>query len=277
MEIGELVSLVVEVSGNDSCPFDHTQKPVKSTSNVFPPSGGKNDADELGRNLGADYHFSELVKTSMPDGTEMAVQHSAHHLIPGDASWPNTELKKWVDKSFGHITENIGYDVNHHKNGVSLPGVAGSKKQPDGTSNGLASWDLHPDQMSYAHAAMKATRYYRQFHDSHPTYSDFVVNMLNKISEALDRRIRNGGSPGCGREDCAGDTRTKKPYPPPIGLMSRLERVALNLEGKLLGDYRRWKVPVFTSAWALTLKPKLDIEAAKKELAEAGKVIRGAR
>ena len=276
MEVGELAALVVEIAGRATCPFDHTEKPLTKRTNDFPPAGGDNNATTLGQKMGK-AHFDDLVEGEMPDGTKIAVQHTPHHLIPGDESWPETKLRKWVDKKFNHIKENIGYDVNEAYNGCTLPGVAGSKKKMDGSSNGVSSWEAHPNQMGYAHGAMKSTNYNRQFHDRHVTYSDFVINMLDKISEALDSKVENGESPGCGKTDCAGDITKKKKFDPPINLMNRLEAVAGRLEGKLVGNYRTWKIPLITSAWVLTLKAAIDLEEAKKKIADAGEIIRGAR
>ena len=121
---------------------------------------------------------------------------------------------------------------------------------------------------------MDAAAYKHQFHDSHPAYSDFVVGVLDKIAEKLETKIKNTKYPGCSRKNCAGSTGKKKPYNPPIHLLERCESIALRLEGYLLGSPRNWKMPIFTSRWALMYKMNISEREAKKKLSDAFKKAR---
>jgi hypothetical protein len=275
MEINE--TLFVEIAGDsaedEACPFDHSND---DTSNNL-TNCWDNNPTILAANLGSQWHFASLEEGTMADGTSIAVQHSAHHLIPGNESWPKTRLKKWMDKKGKRVNGNIGYDVNGCDNGCSLPGSAGATKTVAGQSNGIASWKTHPDQGGYAHAAMESTYDHRQFHDRHPTYSAFVVNVLEKISEKLDGPADKGLTPGCGKKKCGcggGPDRNKAPFNPPFKLLTRLEGVAVRLHGKLVEDYRSWKLPIVTSAWALTFRRKVDVQNVKDDIAEYGTALR---
>lgn len=181
MEVGEPVGVGVIVPDNLQCPFSHYDRQVKEKDNVFPPAGGKdlNNAATLANNMGDAKHFSDLMPIKV-NGKPEKTQYSAHHLIPGNESWPKTSLKKWVDKKFGHIKQNIGYDVNAMENGASLPGWTGF---PYGYAAGKfgKSCGSFKFQEEYAFKSMRAVGGTRQFHDRHSTYSKFVVKTLNKI------------------------------------------------------------------------------------------------
>ncbi len=279
MEISE--TIFVEIAGDsaadEACPFTHsTDDAHNNLTNCW-----DNNPTILAANLGSEWHFGSLEEGTMANGTSIAVQHSAHHLIPGNESWPKTRLMKWMDKKNkkedSRVNGDIGYDVNGLENGCSLPGSAGATKTVADKSNGIASWKAHPDQEGYAHAAMESTLYHRQFHDRHPTYSAFVVNVLNKISEKLDDPVDDGLSPGCGKKNCGcggGPNRNVPPFNPPFKLLSRLENVAVRLHEKLVANYRTWKLPIVTSAWALTFRKTIDIRSVKEEIAQQGAALR---
>jgi hypothetical protein len=257
-QLGETVGFGAP-GGDLECPFDHKKATLKQLTNVM-PRWEKNDADALGTALGNDHLKPHDIKVG---GADLEAHYTPHHLLPGNASWPNTALRKWVDKRLGHIKENIGYDVNAEYNGVSLPGSKGYK-----AVSGKA-WSAYGQQADYAFAAIKATKDRRQFHDAHPAYNEFVTKVLDKISEKLDAKIRNGGSPGCGKTDCAGDTTMKKKYDPPIRLMARLAGVTERLEGYLVGQPSGWKMPIYTSRFSLMYQTKWTEEKARQEMSAA--------
>jgi len=269
VEVGELVAVEVIAPDNMACPFSHDGTELEPRENVFPPAGGKqlNNAATLAGNMGDAKHFSELIPIQV-HGKEEKTQYSAHHLIPGNESWPKTALKKWVDKKFNHIKENIGYDVNATENGASLPGWTGFQY---GTGVFGKSWGSYRFQQEYSFAAMRAVSENRQFHDRHSTYSKFVVKALNKISEKLDAKVRVKKPPGCGHKNCMGGDETKKKFNPPYELVARLDSVARRLESHVIGPKKTWKAPLFTSRWALAYAKSGTGAEAAKALSDIGK------
>ena len=245
-----------------SCPFDHHKKKKPPARKHAMPRWEKNDASELGTNLGDEYHYSVRIPIKV-NGVKHSAHYTPHHLLPGNASWPKTKLRRWVDKRPGHINGHIGYDVNGFDNGVSLPANAGY------TAETGKSWKSYASQADYAFAAMEATTPTNQFHDAHPAYNAFVTNMLDKIAEKLDNQVKKNGHPGCGKKNCAGATKQTKPYNPPYNLMPRLARAALRLEGYLVGSPRTWKMPIYTSRFALMYKMKWSQRKAQKALSDA--------
>jgi hypothetical protein len=202
------------------------------------------------------------LKTKVTVGartTSHDVQYTPHHLVPGNESWPETKLLRWVDDHYGHIIKDIDYKINDASNGVDLPGIHGI---------GNTAWSAKSPnfQREYAFAAMRASIPRRQFHDRHPKYSSFVVNSLDAIAAKLDK-TNLGATPGCGKPHCGGDKPTK-PFDPPVGLLERLEQMAERLEGYLTGAARGWRKPLFTSRFALMYKnKKLDQDEARDQIA----------
>ncbi len=257
----------------NKCPFSHKKKKPDEKDNVMPKSWGENDAHKLGTNLSDEYHFKENIEFELW-GEDHEAQYTPHHLIPGNASWPNTKLQKWVEKGVSnHIKYNYGYDVNGQENGVSLPGNNGFKKMTG------ESWaTLHPDnQAEYAIECMKQSSDHRQFHDAHKAYNEFVVNSLDKIAAKLENKIKRKGTPGCGKKNCHGDTRKKKPFEPPLVLLARLKAVALRLEKHLVGNPKGWKMPIYTSRFALMYQKQIEEKDALKLLKAAHDAEKSAR
>ena len=255
MELLELVAVVAAVDDNWKCPFDHEEEEHDKT-NVLPPPKTKNNATKLSKSLDdASEHLENLPISFAVDDDDHdeEAQFTAHHIVPGNESWPDTELKKWVDARESKIVADIGYDVNRAYNGVDLPGHTAA---PEWTG---ASEDY---RTKYAFACMLADGQGRQFHDRHAAYSEFVVNTLDKISLVLD----NKPMPGCGEDGCGGDT---EPFSPPYGLLTRLEGVSLRLETRLRGSSDKWRKPIMTSRFALMYKERLSLMSeaqARKEL-----------
>ena len=251
-ELKEMVATVASV-GDWKCPFPHS--PMKhNKKNVLPPPKTENNATTLSTNLDLESKHLENIDiefTSRGKDFDLEAQFTAHHIVPGNETWPKTQLNKWVDDRKDWIKGDIGYDVNSDRNGVDLPGHSAAP-----------SWTDQQFQTRYAFACMTADEKDRQFHDRHPAYSDFVVNVLNKIATKLEKSRKDDG---CGKKNCGGAG--EKKYDPPYGLLPRLYGVALRLEKKLTGTCTRWQKPVMTSRFALMYKTRGITQAeARKQL-----------
>lgn len=253
-ELMEGITFGLDADDEFECPFDHRPK-THDKKNVLPPPSTQNNATKLSASLAAESAHVENIDiafTCRSKAHAEEAQFTAHHLVPGNETWPKTRLYKWVDKRKGHIKGDIGYDINGRSNGVDLPGHTAAP-----------AWSDAQYQSAYAFACMESDRKMRQFHDRHPAYSDFVVKSLNKMAEKLERP---GMPPGCGKKNCGGGG-ASKPYDPPYDLIERLAGVALRLERHLVGSSRRWKKPLFTSRFALMYKNrKLSQDEARAEL-----------
>ncbi len=264
-ELAEPVDVAFVSDDPWNCPFSHSKKKQPERDNVMPPVDGKdtNNADTLGKNLDQQSAGMEVVEIGLKMGKvtrKLDVQYTPHHVIPGNETWPDTKLLKWVDKKDGTITGDIGYDVNDMSNGIDLPGIHGY-----GSTRWSGSGQAF--QMKYAFAAMACSRPQRQFHDRHNAYSEFVVNVLDAIAEKLEARSP-AELPGCGKDNCGG--KKKKPYDPPYGLLSRLDGVAGRLKLKLQGKESNWEMPIFTSRFGVMYKSQpMTQEEAREALREA--------
>ena len=97
------------LADRDECPFAHRPK-QHDAKNVIPPPETANDATKLSGSL--DGQSLHLEKMEIPLGNDKVIVHfSAHHLIPGNETWPKTKLYKWMDKREGHVCGDIGYEV----------------------------------------------------------------------------------------------------------------------------------------------------------------------
>ena len=254
MELGEMVAAVVPTQESDECPFDH-EETTHDRVNVVPPPKTKNNAKLLSANLDAESLHVPPIAITLESGTNAMAQFTAHHLVPGNESWPESKLYRWIDKRDGHVKGDIGYDVNSYRNGIDLPGHAP-----------VSSWAARSPQFQadYAFTSMRSDSRTRQFHDRHPAYSDFVIQALNKIAAALDARV--GGSAGCGKQNCPGNQKDP-PFDPPYNVLELIYGLAARLSPKLSGSPRMWKAPLFTSRFALMYKNRtLTQDAARKAL-----------
>jgi hypothetical protein len=152
------------------------------------------------------------------------------------------------------ITKMIGYNINGSHNGVWLPGnyaIRRYKKykegerpntSPVGGPKGGVSWgklgpNLDDWKLNYVAAAIKVTE--GQFHDTHVTYSEKVLGILNKLAAALSSHLLSN-CPDCGSQSPA-------QLPPPFAVKLRLYNISLELRGRVGGSYTEWKAPWFTS------------------------------
>ncbi|MFK8017514.1 MAG: AHH domain-containing protein [Gammaproteobacteria bacterium] len=262
-QLGEMVSVAAGLDDWE-CPFPHNPR-KHDRVNVIPDPSTANNAGKLSDNLDEESaNNSSVTVKSVPDLLPVSTAASgnknhlalfvAHHLVPGNESWPTSELYKWVDKRKGHIKGDIGYDVNSAVNGVDLP-----------SSKAAGGWSARSPgfQRKYAFACMACDTRVRQFHDRHPAYSDFVIATLDKVAAKLDARPSR--DMGCDDEDCFAGK--KKPFAPPYALNGRLASIAGRMRRKLYGDPRRWKQPIMTSRFALMYKKQgLDQKQAREQL-----------
>jgi hypothetical protein len=144
---------------------------------------------------------------------------AAHHLIPGNAALKNAqELRKFMEKGKKittvkgrkySIKEHIGYNINGAHNGVWLPGNYGIRKGSSPkkrTSWGGLANDPKWEAWCYEYMIKCTTAANGQFHDSHPTYSENVMEVLEKIADKLGSHLDD-----C--NDCKGNAGGKI-YPP---------------------------------------------------------------
>lgn len=258
MQLGELISVIAFNHETWTCPFEHDKRRL-GKENVMPPVDGeeKNNATLLAKNLGNAQLSNATITVNEESRT---VQYSAHHLIPGNETWPHTSLLVWIDENAPgtNVCDDIGYDVNGAANGVDLPGNAGIEDFGALLPN---------EQMDFARAAMTQTTPPRQFHDRHVAYSNFVINTLNAIGEKLDG-FKRTGQLGCDDDKCDGKKTVNGRHYPPYRLVSRLDNVAGRLRNYLVQVPINWRRPLFTSRFALMLKENMS-QAQARDLMRA--------
>lgn len=242
MELLETITPPDVAVDDGSCPFCR-EKDDQGRTNDF-----SNNPSKLGRSLGNEPDW--YVDVPHPMAGDITVENrlrtNAHHLIPADASFnPHPTIKKLLDKGEGEIKENVGYGVNHGKNGYWLPSypedfqVTNVKDVP--VSWGAMTSGFGTMQHRITVIAMRKTQ--RQFHDAHPQYSSFVSQCLDKICEKV---ITMAGDHKCGTPPGP----MTKPWEPPYALCGRLDGLSGKLRGLLSGNPKGWRDPVFTSAHA---------------------------
>jgi hypothetical protein len=284
-QLGESVS-VEEIDQDEfKCPFEHT-KPGKVDNALGSDSAslGSRLTEGYSTQLWADEGAGIVPKTKQKllaarpddcpeppvvvDGQEYPYSSSAHHLIPGEASLPKSVLIKFISKGAkgSKISGDIGYDVNggengvwlptHHalsaemKGGLVLPGeeqalkysaLTRRVKQRNEENQFVATF-----QERFTAAIME--RAGRQFHDAHPDYSGFVIKVLDKIHTNI---VMLSQSSACGKCDEVRNQKGK--FPPPHGLVSRLNSVSSRLYQFLVGPPQTWRPPLYTSRFAASL------------------------
>jgi hypothetical protein len=175
-------------------------------------------------------------------------------VFPQDSDEPGVTVTKTVSKTKtgkkevsvieaqGQVYGKIDYDLNVASNGVWLP-----------SNNAVYRWKKRVPEATkarYTTLAMSATTPVRQFHDSHPAYSDAVLKQLGHIEMVVKKKaaICIDGSHGSADEN--GD------LPAPQRLAPVINRLASVLRIKLVDKPGRWAAPYFTSEYALSSKPK---------------------
>src|SRR5579884_3926537 len=115
-QLGEGAGVAVTEEVVDECLMDHTDGPYNKTNDLH------NDSSLLGSNLGSGGD-SFNVRFSLGDTDyDVEVTVAAHHLVPGNEALARASaLVEWMKKG-DTVRGDIGYGVNHKKNGVWLPG-----------------------------------------------------------------------------------------------------------------------------------------------------------
>ena len=241
------------------------KKPGEGTGGVFPPTEflHKQTPNDSKRGEQRLIHL-EGYKDAQEGDFPFTV--AAHHLVPGNASLYDEDVKlinymedgKSVEtaaKKTYKIEGHIGYDVNGSHNGVWLPGNYAIKKAMPKTKKRAAvpgttpvkgkAWsDLEaagyePWQYKYVAGACKAGK--GQFHDAHEDpYSATVRKNLMTIVTALNTHLDR--DPPC--PDCQNN---EKVIPPPQRIKMRLYALSQALRGFVQGPPEAWKAPWFTS------------------------------
>jgi len=241
METLEAMAVEIGLGDDESCPFCK-EKDNQNRTNDF-----SNNPTKLGRSLGDEPDWVILVPHPMAGDmtVENRLRTNAHHLIPADASFnPHPKIKTLLEDG-AEIKGNVGYGVNHKKNGHWLPSYP-EDYQATNVKTVPITWgdmtDQYPDmQHRITVLAMRRTK--RQFHDSHPDYSSFVSKCLDKICEKV---IATAGKHTCKTpiEPLA------KPWPAPYALTNRLDGLSERLRNLLSGSPKSWRNPIFTSSHA---------------------------
>ena len=199
---------------------------------------------------------------------QLPLSMAAHHIIPGKESLPKSKIAKYIWKAEGTIFGDIGYHVDGAENGVWLPthsalssgmGKAGTIKVPSGDDPAklahysyrqLSTWGPSEPASSfvlgYTQLAMNLTG--SQFHDRHVDYSTKIIEML----EGLHTWINAASGDKC--EDCKKSKSPDGKLPPPHMLVYRLNALAKQVRGWLMGPPSNWREPYFTSDYARQYK-----------------------
>jgi hypothetical protein len=283
-ELGEPVAIGVISDEEWKCPFAH-EKPGKVDNDLG------NSSEKLGSRVTNGYSTqlwaddggkivpkknqklappttkeSDCPKGNVQFGDDSyPFSVSAHHLIPADASLPNSSLIDYI-KAGDKIWGDIGYDVNGAENGLWLPTHSSlstlmkkGKLLPNaafgikyGELADLAEKNKENELMvasfhqRYTYLVMDQTG--RQFHDAHTDYSDEVVKKLDSITV----KLLNISAFHCDKcKEAATDGSSK--LPPPHTLVFRLNALSRRLAGFLWGNPLRWAPPWFTSRFAASL------------------------
>lgn len=209
------------------------------------------------KNKECDTRKGVKVRLHGGDPVHCPMSASAHHLIPTKASFLPSDIMVYVSasESGSKVKSDIGYDVNGSENGLWLPthaklsgqmGKKGTRKLPGesevhsyGSLSSEGDGQIANFVTLYADTVMEETK--RQFHDSHPNYSDFVTKCLNKMAASIADASSNCDK--CNEAD--GDK-----SPPPYQLVRRLNGLSQRLAGYLVGDVDGWRFPLFTSPHA---------------------------
>ncbi|HTV24726.1 MAG TPA: AHH domain-containing protein [Polyangiaceae bacterium] len=289
MEIGETVAMDMERAL--ACPMEH----VRPATVASQPAKKVKDVDLLKANLAAgnstilvdvdgsgelvDAGLRPLVPADPSPEAAVVAKHgplpirigeldlpvsvAAHHLIPGKDGLPESQLKRYVWKSEGTISSDIGYHIDGSENGVWLPTHGKLSQRMGKAKKILVPSAGDPTKLvhrSYrfmskleedggvsfvsAYTQLSMKLFERQYHDSHKEYSNKVVEMLDSISLWLDK------ASGDACDQCKKSKSPDGKFPPPHFLIFRLNALSARLRGWLLGPPTAWTSGLFTSDYS---------------------------
>jgi hypothetical protein len=181
-----------------------------------------------------------------PDiGTNVGLFPNAHHLVPGHASLPKSNVAKFMGdkdnmpekcKKPSKIKDGgggIGYDVNGPQNGKWLP-----------SNNALRGRWRDNIQAEYAFIAINRTK--SQFHDAHTDYNKYIRDRLEEIYVKLNDHIKNCNLKPCKEKRGSGDKFETAPHP---YLCQKLYGVSSRIKKYLdLSNRKFWRVPDVTTS-----------------------------
>lgn len=247
MQVGESISpLEVAAVEKEECLFEHRER--EKVKNKLSGSSRKL-GDQLGQGKStrlwsysgdnkviAEQVTSESLKRVRPSITSIRVrkddggteEHSfqwdAHHLIPTSSTYHDSKnkLKPFVEGG-ETIADDIGYDINGAENGIWLPRIGPAAAEA--SRSVMSTW----------------SRQTHQWDSSHSGYSDFVVQVLEKVVVSLTKDPE-----ACG--DCKKNSQGKAN--PPHRLVMRLNQISQRLGRLLRGSASSWRPPVFVSKYA---------------------------
>jgi hypothetical protein len=236
-QFGEMVRAEIMAILGEECLFSHQDGPHNKTNDL------SNSSSKLRTNLeNADDDSGQVISLTFElDGKRHRsdLGFNAHHILPADASVAKAEqlLKIMKKQGEGDLKGDIGYGVNHAKNGVFLPtedkwNIAKYGKW----SEVMAVQDGYRLLYAYAYAAMMETD--RQFHTGHGDYSDWVLQRLEEIKVKMVESKRD-----CKQNKC----KKKKPWNPPYSLVGKLDSISAHVKGYLTGPKSLWLMPLVTS------------------------------
>jgi hypothetical protein len=242
------------------CPFCKTAK-KDGAKTIY-----EGKSDDLGTDLKNEPDWT-IKDVTISGKTYHMLIHSvpnAHHLIPAEAALhgerfhtphpsgnvlPKHAIMAYMSASAKgtKVTADIGYDVNKKHNGVWLPSIPSEFK---GDDPDIVKWG--PDlpaghKYSVAERFMKEPKVNRQWHQTHTDYSDRVEQWLQGFVENL-KKWKLVTCPDVKKND--------PPFPPPLGLLTRLKALSRYLRGYLVGERKGWRTPMFTSTQAETYYSK---------------------
>jgi hypothetical protein len=256
-EVGEGVAMLQGDFAHDpdTCPFCQAvpATPRENISsevddNDAPPARDpiawvrfKNDAGTLASNLSLKPEYQTRSDDPHFPRQPLAVTVAAHHLIPGNAALKKSQIFQgkqliWQD---GKTNGNIGYDINRGQNGVWLPGNYAIRPWGPLGAAFIATHGPLSDR-HYAFAAIVVAE--AQFHDAHETYSQVVLDALDRLHAKL-AAISSGSCPEAPKQDPA--TRSLP------ALIGRLDAISWNLRRMVTFPASGWKQEVHTSRYSL--------------------------
>jgi hypothetical protein len=175
---------------------------------------------------------------------------AAHHLIPGNAALYESKLFKSYMKKDGKmevdeptemtftVSRNIGYNVNGSHNGVWLPGSYAIRAgvHASGETWSVLMEDPRHQEWCYDYMATVVKKVDGQFHDTHTSYNENALKVLEKLATKLVKH-----------QVICKDCKDKKKVPPPYGIKAKLYRLSRYFRSQVTARPRRWKAPWMTS------------------------------
>lgn len=264
-QIGEEIAVSI---GNESaeatspCWFCEGESPKEKLKNIevadpdtsdsepvsmVPENYEGNDSSALGKNLGPSPSW--VIKNPIDETKHTTVMPGAHHCIPGGASLAKaTDLHKFMREG-DHYYSDIGYDVNHKKNGVWLPGnyaVRGDDKSFNEITWSEQSADFKLKYVQYAVEEAGG----RQFHDAHRKYN----RLCKKSLIALAAKMKLPEDIKC--PICEKKKNDKNKKRPPFGLVGRLDKISEEYRKMLMSPTReKIHAGFYTSSHMKALHP----------------------